>query len=219
MGASLRRALDAAQRQGFVGRSQELAWFRAALAGKQSERVLFVYGPGGIGKTTLLDELRRCADDLGRRAVCIDGRDVTGTAGGVFEAALASGPPQVLLIDGYELLDGVDRAIREKLLPSLPAETVTVIAGRQAPRSRWSADPGWRTLVRSVDLSGFNSDESRQLLSRLGVGVAAHDRLIDLARGHPLALALLAEAVGSGDGPIPSGWPMLPTWSRRCARC
>ena len=32
---------------------------------------------------------------------------------------------------------------------------------------------------------------------------AAHDRLIDLARGHPLALALLAEAVGSGDGPIP----------------
>jgi KaiC/GvpD/RAD55 family RecA-like ATPase len=51
---------------GFVGRAPELAAFDDALAGRSTRRVLFVHGPGGVGKTTLLLHLRSRAQRGGR---------------------------------------------------------------------------------------------------------------------------------------------------------
>ena len=79
MGPTLSAVLDAARRRGFVGRPPELRSFAAALAGAGQIRVLFVHGPGGIGKSTLLDELRRRAEDAGRAALLLHGRDVGGS--------------------------------------------------------------------------------------------------------------------------------------------
>ena len=49
--------LIAARDDGFVGRDRELDLLSAALTGTSDVRVMFVHGPGGIGKTTLLDAM------------------------------------------------------------------------------------------------------------------------------------------------------------------
>ena len=154
MGPTLSAVLDDARRRGFVGRAPELRSFTAALAGTGPVRVLFVHGPGGIGKSTLLDELRRRAVQARRPALLLHGRDLGGSIEDVATAvaALPDGPGPVLLVDGYELLTRLDRWFREHLLPSLPADSVVVLAGREPPDAGWSADPGWRQLLRRLDL-------------------------------------------------------------------
>ena len=58
MTGDLATVIDAARVDAFVGRSTEVAAFRSALSGHAALRVLFVHGPGGIGKTTLLHQFR-----------------------------------------------------------------------------------------------------------------------------------------------------------------
>ncbi|MFI5897401.1 AAA family ATPase [Actinoplanes sp. NPDC051513] len=58
MSTHLGDLLDTARRQRLVGRHRELASFDDAVSGRSPRRLLFLYGPGGIGKTTLLREFR-----------------------------------------------------------------------------------------------------------------------------------------------------------------
>jgi hypothetical protein len=85
--------IAAAQRQGsearmraFVGRATELASFGELLNPGTARCVLFVHGPGGIGKTTLLQQFRMRARAAGRVPVLIDGRDVDCSPEGFQEA-------------------------------------------------------------------------------------------------------------------------------------
>jgi hypothetical protein len=206
MGPTLSVVLDDARRRGFVGRAAQLRAFDAALAGAGPIRVLFLHGVGGIGKTTLLLELRRRAVAAGRSAVLLDGRDLGGSMEAV-EVAVAAVPPApdgcgpVLFVDGYELLSRLDRWFRERLVPALPADAVVVLAGREQPSAAWTADPGWRQLVHVADLGAMSAAESAELLGRLGVADGMRSRLAALGRGHPLTLALLAEACSAGAVP------------------
>lgn len=78
---SLGDRLRAARQRRFVGRSGELELFRRALSSPyDSFTVLFVYGPGGVGKTSLLDMLAGAA---------IAGREDAGTAGRAARSALS----------------------------------------------------------------------------------------------------------------------------------
>jgi hypothetical protein len=210
MGPTLSAVLDDARRRGFVGRAPELLSFDAALAGTDPARVLFVHGPGGIGKSTLLDELRRRAVQAQRPALLLHGRDLGGSIEDVTRAvaAVTDGPGPVLLVDGYELLTRLDRWFREHLLPSLPADSVVVLAGREPPDPAWSADPGWRLLLRRLDLSVLPPADSVELLARLGVPEQQRDRLCALGRGHPLTLTLLAETCAGGA--VPTRLDQLP---------
>ena len=202
--------LEQARRRNFIGRTDELAGFDAALAGRTTRRVLIVHGPGGIGKTTLLHELRSRAADASRPAVAIDGRDID-AAPATFEAQILASFPEatevgeiaglVLLVDGYELLGGLDGWMRTELLPALAADAVVVLAGREPPPSAWRSDSGWRELVAIEVLPPLDPDESRELLRRAGLGGAAVGRLVELGHGHPLALALLADVALAGELP------------------
>ena len=106
MSARLSDLLDAARHDSFIGRREQLAAFDAAVAGTSARRILFVHGPGGLGKTTLLMELRVRARKAGREAVLVEGRDVEPSPEG-FRAAAGS-KPGVLLVDGYEQLVTID---------------------------------------------------------------------------------------------------------------
>lgn len=203
--------LDDARRRGFVGRAAQLEAFAASLSGESPVRVHVLHGPGGIGKTTLLDAMARLATDQRARLVYVDARDVPCSADAVLQAmtegarAARTGPdagPDVLLVDGYELFAPLDRWFREELLPSRPVGSVTVLAGREAPRPSWVLDPGWRRLVAAHEMDGLDRADSVELLTGLGVAAAAREPLAAMARGHPLALALLAEA--AGDGVVPA---------------
>jgi len=203
VGDTLSGALDDARRLGFVGRAAELAAFGAALSGHTPARVLFVHGPGGIGKSTLLDEMRRRAAGRGRPVVSLDGRDVAGSIPAVSAAVAAvdGDPGPVLLVDTYELLTPLDRWFRGELLPSLPAAAVAVLAGREPPGAAWSADAGWRRLLRVLALPALDAAESADLLGRFGAPEPGRARLAELGRGHPLALVLLAGAAAQGRAP------------------
>lgn len=73
---SLGDVIDCARRRSFVGRRSELRSFDDAQAGRSLRRVLFVHGPGGIGKTTLLLEMRARASAAGRPTVLLDGTEI-----------------------------------------------------------------------------------------------------------------------------------------------
>lgn len=109
-------------------------------------------------------------------------------------------PNTLLLVDGYELLEPLDRWLRTELLPARPADAVTVLAGRDEPGPDWWLDPGWRQLLHVHPLGRLDDATSRRLLSALGV-TDQTARLADLGRGYPLALAMLAEVDRSGRRP------------------
>jgi hypothetical protein len=201
--ARLGDLVDGARREAFVGRRAELRSFADALAGRAARRVLFVHGPGGIGKTTLLLEMRSRARDAGRAVTMLDGRELDPSPHGVRGALGATGTASdaILLIDGYEQLAPVDDWLRADLYPALPARTVVVLAGRDPPASTWRADPGWRQVVAVHRLDHLDDADSLELLARAGVEAAERARLLRLGRGHPLALALLADVARAGTVP------------------
>lgn len=190
--------IDTARQDGFVGRRTELDSFDAALTGRSPRRVLLVYGPGGIGKTMLLLQMRARARAAGRTAVLLDGRELDPSPDGLTSAL---SPGTVLLIDGYEQLGPIDGWMRTEFLPSRPADHVVVLAGRDPPAQAWRADPGLRHVVAIHRLDDLDDTESDDLLARAGVPESVRPRLRRLGRGHPLALALLADAAQTGSVP------------------
>ncbi len=201
----------------FTGREHELAVFRDALSDGATVALLFLWGPGGIGKSALLDRYAETAGRAGCRVIRLDGRDVPVSSEGVEVAlqqalapagdvnpvaALADGPRPVLLLDTYERLAPLDPWIRESLLPRLPGDALVVVAGRDRPAAGWTADPGWHGLARVLPLDHFSAAEARAFLTARGLPEERHARVLDFGRGHPLALALAAELDTAGDG----GW-------------
>jgi hypothetical protein len=197
--------LDSERRRNFVGRRRELAGFDDAMAGRSPHRVLFVHGPGGIGKTTLLLELGARARATGRTVVLLDGREVDASPEG-FENAVAAalarpGADLVLLVDGYEQLAPIDSWLRHEFVPGLAADDMLVLAGRDEPAVAWRVDAGWRHLVAVHRLEAFDAAESGQLLELAGVAASDQPKLMTLGRGHPLAMALLADVARTGAVP------------------
>jgi len=66
------------RRRVFVGRAAEVELFRAAIDAPEAPfSVLHVHGPGGIGKTSLLDVFGEIAVTAGATVARVDGRDLT----------------------------------------------------------------------------------------------------------------------------------------------
>jgi hypothetical protein len=211
--STLGAVLEARRRHRFVGRAGEIELFRAALhADGPPFSVLHLHGPGGIGKTSLLEVLRELASTEGATVVHLDGRLLVASPGAVLEAlgervhvpAMHDGPirapsePLVLLIDAYERLTPIDDWIRTELLPRLPATTLTVLASRAPPTRAWRSDPAWRELLRVVSLRNLGPAECHNYLDACGIDAALHDRLFELTHGHPLGLSLFADVVVRG---------------------
>jgi AAA ATPase domain len=192
--------IERARRRSFVGRRDELRAFEDALAGRSPRRVLFVHGPGGIGKTTLLLEMSARARAAGRVPVLLDGREVDPSPEGFHEAIRQSGDDYgtVLLVDSYEHLGALDGWLRRDLIPALPANGVVVLAGRDPPSAVWRVDAGWRQVVAVHHVDHLGENDSADLLARAGVEEPDRQRLQVLGRGHPLTLALLADVARSG---------------------
>ena len=186
------------RRRSFAGRDREVALFRSALAGPG---LLFVHGPGGVGKSALLDRFADVTEDAGRSAVRVDARHLR--LGPDMLPALADG--DVLLIDTCELLEPLDDWLRERYLPSLPGDALVVMAGRRAPGPRWHADPAWRDLMREIALGNLPPQDCRTYLAGQGVPAELHDRLLTISHGHPLLLSMLVDEVGKGAKPYRLG--------------
>jgi hypothetical protein len=78
-----------------------------------------------------------------------------------------------------------------------------VVAGREPPPLAWRVDPGWRGLVRTCALANLAPEQGREMLTLLGVPESEHAGALAFTRGHPLALALVADVCAQRGGTLP----------------
>jgi DNA-binding SARP family transcriptional activator len=204
--ARLATRLEAARKQSFVGRRDELHLFAEALAQAEPPfTVLHLFGPGGVGKTTLLAAFARHCATHGIATLTLDGRSVEPTPAGILaalreqaggEGGLDTLPEQVVvLVDTYEQLTPVEGWLRDALLPQLPHRALVVLAGRAPPSAAWRADLGWQAISRVVRLDNLSAEESADYLDRRGIPPAQHDAVLRATHGFPLGLSLAAEVI------------------------
>ncbi len=212
MPTRLAERLRAARDRLFVGREAELARFRAALEAEAFPvHVLHVFGPGGVGKTSLLRAFLRLCRAGNVAARYLDGRDVEpepqaflaalrealGLPPGErpLEALAARAERLVLLVDTYETIAALDGWLRERFLPALPEHVLVVLAGRDVPAPAWRVDPGWQALVEMIPLRNLDAEDGRAFLRRRAVPEDQFQAILAFTHGHPLATSLVADLI------------------------
>ncbi|MCU1393621.1 MAG: hypothetical protein JWM34_2049 [Ilumatobacteraceae bacterium] len=178
----------------FVGRASELAVIESLIAGDRPQRIVYVHGPAGIGKSGLLRAAARLASALGRRVHTFDGRTDLGDVDSLSSdlSTAASEPDPVVIIDEFDQLVALRFKLRDVILAELSAASVVVLAGRQRPAREWTAD-GLEHIVSTIELAPLAAADAADLL--IARGVARGERLEHLvawAGGYPLALSLAA---------------------------
>ena len=166
----------------FIGRSAELETFEALLARPDHVSVLWLSGLGGVGKTALMQVCAGQARQAGWLTARVDGRTVAHSPrafAGAVESAVTTDRslPEVdgadatglaIFIDTYERLESLDGWLREQYLPSLPAQTLIMIASRQLPSIEWRTDR-WAAVLQVLPLRNFRPEESHAYLTSRGV--------------------------------------------------
>lgn len=211
---ALAEVLSSRRRSRFVGRAAEIELVTACLeADSLPFSLIFVHGPGGIGKTGLLQVFGALAEQRGVRVSVVDGGTVLANSesvataiGSVWASESRSdgtdlkAERSLLLIDSYEHLVSVDDWVRTELVTRLPADTLVVIAGRTPPSPSWRSDPAWQELLRVVALRNLAPGEAREFLLRSAVPDALHQQVLERSYGHPFGLSLLTDlALRVGD--------------------
>lgn len=206
----------------FIERPHELRRFEEALHGApRSWHILNIYGPGGIGKSTLLDACRRISEGLDTPYLYFDASDFSSqperfvqrcatllqlqecSLDTVLKAIteLTANGMVVIAIDTYEEAGELNRWLREKFLAHLPKRCLVVIAGRYPLLELWKYHSAWHNLIEALPLTNLSHEQSAEYLQKCGVTAAA---LIELAwrnsGGLPLALSLIVMVV-KRDGP------------------
>lgn len=210
MPSRLSERLAAARHFYFVGRASERGLFQSTLAASDFPfNVLYIYGPGGIGKTTLLGELNFLCRQTKIACLYLDARNLDPSPESFLEALQSSLeiPAEVslfdflasyygrlvILLDTYEVLAPLDEWILEDFLPQLPENILFILAGRQPPSTAWRADLGWQTIIRVLALRNLDSAESADYLVKRAVPENEHAAVLEFTHGHPLALSLVAD--------------------------
>ncbi|MFZ3474329.1 ATP-binding protein [Streptomyces sp. 4.24] len=195
--------LSTARVRAFIGRDEQLTRFGEALAGDpRAPFAFYAYGPGGIGKSTLL---RRMADDAraaGRPLVELDGRFVSRDPAEFERAAgpFLDAPGTVLVVDSFEHCQWLESWLWHRFLPRAADGALVVLAGRLGPQPQWAADPAWAGLLHVSELEPFSEDQARSLLAAARLRPELRGRVLRFAGGNPLALSLAAAAGSTGCG-------------------
>ena len=191
--------LEARRRLAFVGREQALATAETLFEDAAEQRCLYFHGPGGIGKTSLLQRVRERAIRRGLTTLQLDARLIPPTPQGIREALQTplSGPGHgtvVWLLDTCEHLGPVLTWMFNDFLAGLDRRVRLIAAGRVAPEG-----------VASVALQELSTMEVDHYLRRRGVHPDDGDPIRVVTGGHPLALAMACDLATTRAGP--AVWP------------
>lgn len=210
MSFSLANRLNTERHRQFVGRKTEINSFRSALISSELPfQVLYIFGPGGIGKTSLLRQFLQECDRLLVRSIYLDTRNLDPTPESLLnglsidlslqpselplEILASQKERMVIFLDTYENLSALDDWLRESFLPQLSDNILVAIASRLAPSAPWRSDPGWQALVKIIPLRNLSPEESKIYLSNRNIPQSEHQGVLDFTHGHPLALSLVAD--------------------------
>lgn len=199
----------AMRHRSFVGREAELGFLREVFE-SPGPQVVHVHGPAGVGKSALLGELIEAMRAEGVGVAYLDARDIAPSRGALGQAFDAAGigegsgraPGRTLVVlDTYELLDPLEPALVRDLLRRVDDETVLVLGSRRPPSAEWRGLASWGRSVRALALRNLSSEASERYLGRCGVDAAAIPAIAAFAHGHPLALAIAADAFRQAPSP------------------
>jgi hypothetical protein len=186
----------------FVGREPELARIESLVLGREPAFV-YLHGPGGIGKTTLLARLSARVEESGLPVTIVSGPELRDSVEGVVRVFSDLPPGRRLLgIDGWDELGAAALPVREDALQSLSEDWSVVLTGRRPPDAEWWGS-AWMQLLTPVRLQPLSGEDSRLLLERLNVEPSRAEELVRWAAGVPLALAMGAaeeDFPGPGEG-------------------
>lgn len=216
----LRDKLLSAERAQFVGRDAELEMIREHAAGDSKRQWLHFYGPGGIGKSTLLRQadtgsvklhryeldggsgVRQKEDMLDQLSEQLRYAGETVQEGDGWPEivelinlrSMREGCGIFLLIDTFENLRSVEEWLID-LLSQLDATVRIVSAGRHSLSGGWLR-AGWSSLFREVPLAALPSSEVERYASGRGITEQSSlTRLAQFSGGIPLAMALATEVM------------------------
>lgn len=200
------------QKAFFVGRSEELAMLEQCLS-NHDWKLLHIYGPGGIGKTTLL---RLFAQTTGSsRCIYLDGHSDfqlpqdflkqirralpefadDRTEIDMLNACAASHGSVILLLDTFEMCGAIENWLYQDWIPKLCPLVKICSAGRYPLEDQWMRD-GWHALVHNMELQPLTFQEIQMYAHTRGIAdqqiVAA---LQQFSNGLPLALSLACEII------------------------
>lgn len=194
---SLRDTAEQSDATRFVGRESELAAAAELLDPRSPSRILFVHGPGGIGKSALLRAVARRAEEAGFRVSRIDARTLRPELESAVEAVESDGAcGRVIVLDEVDALGSRLEALRDRLLDSLGESSRVVLAGRRGPSASWR-EGGLDAIVVSLPLRPLGIIEATALLRAGGVDAERIAGVVEWAQGSPLALTV---AVGTPAG-------------------
>ena len=209
--------LAEAAKSTFVGRKVERSLISDAIAADELPfMVAFIHGPGGIGKSRLIQAVLSDSDPEVRHYL-MDCREIEPTPRG-FQAFLGAnlGLPDsepdfsavvdflnkstrrtVIALDTYETFGLMDTWMRQEFLPSLTENVFTVIAGREAPNPAWLTTPGWSAFFKEIKLGELSTEDTLKMLETRGLRPDQIERVKKFAKGFPLALEMAAAAIST----------------------
>lgn len=182
----------------FVGRQYELSqlrqWWHTGRA-----RLACVWGPGGIGKTSLGREFGRQLTADGHTVVWIDctqpGMTPALLREQVGQEASEHGGKRLLVLDNADRFRRLGAWLSNEMPRLSPAPDRILLLGRQLPDELQDTPADDLQLV---TLRQFNARESAQLLGALRIDPDLHASWHQRTQGHPMLLWLLA-TLGSGE--------------------
>lgn len=247
MGGKWGDQLQRRKRSFFAGRLEEKAWFRRWLEdSERMVRILHLYGPGGMGKSSLLDEWAAIARELEAAFVVLDSRDFPQTPDGFCRKLSAQlqlsteGEPEgqedalasclsrlellaeigtvVLAIDTFEEMGGLSDWLRDSFLVELPDRCLVVLAGRYPLSGDWLT-PVWKPWIHELALSGFDRGTFTEYVSKFtSLPEAEQLRLYSFSQGHPLTLSMIM-SLSAYSTPLEPGGAELRDVLKHVAAC
>lgn len=200
------------QKSSFVGRSEEMAILQQCLS-NPAWKLLHIHGPGGIGKTTLLQLFAQTTSP--NRCIYLDGHsnfqlpqdfleqirhalpglaDDIGDIDTLNTYAEAQGGV-ILLLDTFEMWGAIEDWLRRDWIPKLCPLVKICSAGRYPLEDQWTRN-GWQALIHHIELQPLTSKEIQTYANIRGIanrGIVAS--LQRFSNGLPLALSLACEII------------------------
>jgi DNA-binding CsgD family transcriptional regulator len=205
------------QQQYFVGRDNEYQTFLDLAKNKNEARILNIFGIGGLGKSTLLDEFQKRSFTENIHFIFTDSHDFTHTKEGFAHRILtlckastidnldlvstcievlnnlAGNHTIVLAVDTYEDLGDMDNWLREQFISRLTSNILIILSGRTPLKGKWISSPAWRSLIKFMEITPFSMDECKFFLEKCNIHEQDHiESLFTFTQGHPLTLTLAA---------------------------